>query len=203
MSNIVILEGHIGADIDLRHTNTAGKAVANFRMATNRKYNNAQNQLVEDTQWHNIVCWDKTAINVSNFMHKGSHVLVEGRLQTREFIGQTKYAANDQVIVDAAGQPIQVKRYATEVVATRVKFLDKKPLAATYPVAAAAAGMVAAPVAAPIAAAPAVAPAVTFIQPVPAVAPVVAPAVAAPVVAADPSTVAGTFVPPVVVGPGV
>jgi single-strand DNA-binding protein len=193
MSNIVILEGHIGADIELRHTNTAGKAVANFRMATNRKYTNSQNQLVEDTQWHNIVCWDKTAVNVTTFMRKGSHVLVEGRLQTREFGGQTQYAANGQVVVDAAGQPIQVKRYATEIVATRVKFLDKKPQAATYPVAAATAGVAAA---APAAAAPAA----VFVQPAPAVA---APVVGAPVVAADPNVVAGTFVPPVVVGPGV
>jgi len=177
MSNIVILEGHIGADIELRHTNTAGKAVANFRMATNRKYTNAQQQLVEDTQWHNIVCWDKTAVNVAQFMRKGSHVLVEGRLQTREFPGQTMYAANGQVVVDAAGQPIQVRRFTTEVIATRVKFLDKKPQNVAYPTAGVA------------------------VQPVPAAAPaamVATPAVATPgtvaVPGAVPGTVAATFV---------
>ena len=91
MSNIVILEGHIGHDLELKTTNTSGKAVLNFRMATNRRYTNAGQQLVEDTQWHNIVCWDKTAINVAGMQHKGSHVLVEGRLQTRTFLGQAKY----------------------------------------------------------------------------------------------------------------
>ncbi len=45
MSNIVILTGHIGHDLELKTTNTSGKAVLNFRMATNRKFNNGQQQL--------------------------------------------------------------------------------------------------------------------------------------------------------------
>ena len=193
MSNIVILEGHIGHDLELKTTNTSGKAVLNFRMATNRTYNNAQQQKVEDTQWHNIVCWDKTAINVAGMQRKGSHVLIEGRLQTRTFLGQAKYD-NGQVVVDGAGQPIMVVRYTTEIVARRVRFLDKKPGTATYPQATGVAVQPAAAFAPIVAAAPVVA-APIVAAPIVAAAPVVAaPIVAAPVVAATPATVGATFV---------
>jgi len=51
MSNLVILTGHIGADFTLNKTNTAGKSVCNFSMATNRKYNDSQGNKVEKTDW--------------------------------------------------------------------------------------------------------------------------------------------------------
>ena len=88
--NTVIIEGHLGADVELKNTTTNGVAVTNIRVATNRKYTNKLNQLVEETTWHNVVCWDKLAMTVAQFMHKGSHVLVEGRIQNREFLGQAK-----------------------------------------------------------------------------------------------------------------
>lgn len=169
--NLVIVEGHLGADPVLNTTNTNNVPVCNIRVATNRKWNNSQGQLVEDTQWHNVVCWNKLANVVSQFMRKGSHVLVEGRLQTRQFMGQTTYE-NGQTVVDGAGNPILVKRYTTEIVASSVRFLDKKPQTAAYP-----AGGVAAP-------ANAVGPAPTF--------------VGAPV---DPNAVASTFVGPAPVDP--
>ena len=169
MSNIVIIEGHLGADVELKNTTTNGVAVTNIRVATNRKFTNKQNQLVEETTWHNVVCWDKLAVTVAQFMHKGSHVLVEGRLQSREFIGQVKYE-NGQVVVDGAGQPIMVKRYTTEIVARRVTFLDKKPGTAVYPQAAGVA--VAVPAVAPVVAGTPAAVASTFVQAAPATAPV-------------------------------
>ena len=179
MSNIVIIEGHLGADVELKSTTTNGVAVVNIRVATNRKYTNKQGQLVDDSQWHNVVCWDKLAVNVAQFMHKGSHVLVEGRLENREFMGQAKYE-NGQVVVDGVGNPIMVKRYTTEIVARNVTFLDKKPTAATYPQVVGAAVQ------------PAVAPQAAFVKPT--TAPLVAPVATAPVVAANPAAVAGTFV---------
>ena len=181
--NLVIVEGHMAADPVLKTTNTNNVPVLNIRVATNRKWTNAQGQLVEDTQWHNIVCWNKVASTVAQYLHKGSHVLVEGRLQTRTFMGQTTYE-NGQPVVDGAGNPIMVKRYTTEIVASSVTFLDKKPQATAYtqPVAGQAVNVAPAAV---------VQPAVQ-----PAVIPAVAPAVA-PVVAADPNVVAATFVQPV------
>jgi len=190
--NLTIIEGHMGADPILNNTNTNNVPVCNIRVATNRKWTNAQNQLVEDTQWHNVVCWNKVATTVAQFMRKGSHVLVEGRLQTREFMGQTTYE-NGQVVVDGAGQPIMVKRYTTEIVATSVTFLDKKPQATAYVQPGMAGNVAAVPVAAaaPAAVVPAAAP----------VAPggfvVAAPAPVAPVAGVAPAAVAATFAHPV------
>ena len=168
--NNVIINGHLGADVELKNTTTNGVPVVNMRVATNRKYTNKLNQLVEETTWHNVVCWDKLATTVATYMRKGSHVLIQGRIQNREFDGQVKYP-NGQVVVDANGAPILVKRYTTEIVARSVEFLDKKPGTATYPQAA---GVAVQPAAAVPAAVPAAAPAVaaTFVQAAPAAAPV-------------------------------
>ena len=192
MGNIAILTGHIGADFTLNKTNTNGKSVCNFSLATNRKYTDSQGNKVEKTDWHKIVCWGKLAEIVAQYMHKGSQVEVIGRIETnRPYPGNVHYAANGQVIVDANGAPVQGIRYATEIVAREVEFLDKKDESAVYtqPVAAVAAVAAVAPAST---VAPVAAPVATFVA-----------APAAPVVAADPNVVAGTFVPPVVVGPGV
>jgi single-strand DNA-binding protein len=156
--NKVIVRGHIGADVELKHTTTNGISVCNIRVATNRKWKNAAGQLVEDTQWHNVVCWKKTAETTAQFMSKGSQVLVEGRLQTREFMGPATYE-NGTPVVDGVGNPILVKRYTTEIVADPggVTFLDKKPAATAYAPVYAAAPVAGAPVVgAPVVGAPVV-----------------------------------------------
>ncbi len=202
--NLTIIEGHLGADPVLNSTNTNNVPVCNIRVATNRKWKNAQGQLVEDTQWHNVVCWNKVANTVAQFMRKGSHVLIEGRLQTRSFMGQTTYE-NGQPVVDGAGTPIMVKRYTTEIVASSVTFLDKKPQATAY----AQPGVAAGPAVAVAAAAPAAAPVAVaaggFVMPAAPVAPAAAPVAGTTVVAADPNVVQATFVQPVTVDapPGV
>jgi len=198
--NLSIIEGHMGADPVLKNTNTNNVPVCNIRVATNRKWTNKAGQLVEDTQWHNVVCWNKVALTTAQFMRKGSHVLVEGRMQTRSFMGQTTYE-NGQPVVDGAGNPILVKRYTTEIVASSVTFLDKKPENVAYAQPAGVAGNVAA-AAVPAAAPAAVIPAGGFVvagAPAAAVAPAaVAPVSGTPVVvAADPNAVATTFVQPV------
>ena len=188
--NRVIVRGHLGADPVLNKTNTKGVSVCNLRLATNRKWYNDQNQLVEDTQWHNVVCWNKVAETVAQYMRKGSQVLIEGRLQTRMFMGQTTYE-NGQPVVDSNGQPIMVRRYTTEIVASSVEFLDKKPQTMAYPQTTTAPPFVA-PAAGPVADANGV---------VYAAAPFTVPGPAAVV---DPAAVAATFVtaPPVTaVGP--
>ena len=194
--NKVILRGHLGDDVNLKHTTTNNVPVCNIRVATNRKWTDKQGQLVEDTQWHNVVCWNKVALTTAQFMRKGSQVLIEGRLQTRSFMGQTTYE-NGAPVVDGAGNPIMVKRYTTEIVASSVTFLDKKQANTTY--VQPAAGTV--PVAAAVPAAnPAVIPAGGFVVPAPGT-----PVVGTPVVVADPNAVNATFVQPVSVDapPGV
>lgn len=142
--NKVILNGRLGSDPKFTKTNTKGVSVCNLSIATERKWyerdaagnvvmeGNAP-KLVKETTWHQVVCWGKLADNVAKFVKKGMKVVVEGRLQTREFDGQVKYAGTDSVVVDGAGNPILVKRYKTEIVAEEIEFPDKAGQNTAYP----------------------------------------------------------------------
>jgi single-strand DNA-binding protein len=82
--NKVILSGNLGADAELRHT-ASGIAVANFRMATTERWKDTNGNPVESTTWHRIVVWGRAAENLRQYLTKGRHVLVDGRLQNREW----------------------------------------------------------------------------------------------------------------------
>lgn len=103
--NKVILIGNLGADPELRYTNS-GSAVANLRIATNEAWTDKNGERQERTEWHRIVVWGKQAENCGKFLKKGRSIYVEGRLQTRQW-------------EDQAGN----KRDSTEVVANTVQFL--------------------------------------------------------------------------------
>ena len=130
--NNVILRGHLGAEPRNNTTTTNGIPVCNFRMATNRKWNDAQGVKQERTEWHNVVCWNKLALTVGQNMHKGSQVLVDGRLETRQYDIQHVDPTSKQPVFYANGQPMMITRYVTEIVARSVDFLDKKPAASAY-----------------------------------------------------------------------
>ena len=104
--NRTVLVGRLTKDVDLRYTQS-GKAVANFTLAVNRPFKNAQG----DTDADFIMCqsWGKQAENLAQYMGKGSQIGVDGRIQTRNY-------ENDQ------GQRV----YVTEVVADSVQFLEPK-----------------------------------------------------------------------------
>lgn len=85
--NKVHLIGNITRDPELR-TIPSGQSVTNFGVATNRRYKNAQGELVEDTQFHEVVAWGKLAEIINQIFHKGSKIYVEGRLQTRSWEAQ-------------------------------------------------------------------------------------------------------------------
>ena len=104
--NKVILIGNLGADPEVRYT-PGGTAVANFRIATNEVWNDKTGQRQERTEWHRIVAWGKTAENCGEFLAKGRSVLVEGKLQTREWTDKENH-----------------KNWTTEVVASNVTFLS-------------------------------------------------------------------------------
>lgn len=106
--NKVILIGRLGADPEIRYT-PGGRAVTNFRIATNESWKDKDGQQQERTEWHNIVLWDKQAEISAEYLKKGSHVYIEGRLQTRTWEGQ-----------DGA------QRRTTEIVSQRMQMLDKK-----------------------------------------------------------------------------
>lgn len=95
------LLGRLGKDPELRRTSGSGKAVCNFSLATSEKRGDR-----EETTWHDIVAWEKTAENCAKFLAKGREVFLEGRIQIRE------YEAKDGS-----------KRKAFEIVADRVTFI--------------------------------------------------------------------------------
>jgi single-strand DNA-binding protein len=80
--------------------------VANFRIATNRVYNDRNGQRQEQTEWHNIVAWGKLAEICERYLKKGNSVYIEGRIQTRSW-------------EDQSGQ----KRWTTEIVAQQMTML--------------------------------------------------------------------------------
>ena len=91
--NKVILIGNLGADPELRYTGS-GTAVANFNLATNESYKDRDGNLVEKTEWHRVVAWDRLAEICGEYLKKGRSVYIEGSLQTRQWEdkdGNTKY----------------------------------------------------------------------------------------------------------------
>ncbi len=75
----IIIAGHLGRDPEMRYT-PAGQAVTNFNLAANRQYTDSRGQVVKETTWFRVSAWGKTAENCNQYLHKGSLVLVEGRL---------------------------------------------------------------------------------------------------------------------------
>ena len=82
--NKALVLGHVGKDPDV-HTFDNGKQKASFSIATSEKYKNKDGELVEDTQWHNIVCWGKTADIVEKYVRKGNQVFVEGTIKYSQY----------------------------------------------------------------------------------------------------------------------
>lgn len=87
----------------------SGKKLAKFSIATNETYKNAQGQKVTDTQWHNVVAWNKTAEIIEMYLDKGSEIMIEGKLTSRTY-------------ETAEGE----KRYITEVVCNEILMLGNK-----------------------------------------------------------------------------
>ncbi len=108
MLNKVMLIGNLGADPEQRFTQ-AGVAMCTFNVATSRRWKDKDGQQQEHTEWHRIVAWDRLGENCNQYLHKGSKVYIEGKLQTRKW--------QDQNGID---------RYTTEIVAFDVQFLTPK-----------------------------------------------------------------------------
>lgn len=90
--NRVEIIGNLGADPELRYT-PKGRAVANFRVAVNRRWRDDEGQQQERTDWFRCVAWGHLAEVVNQFASKGSPIYVEGRLETRSYEkeGKTLY----------------------------------------------------------------------------------------------------------------
>lgn len=106
--NKVILVGNVGKDPEVRHLDSE-TAVANFSLATSENYTNKNGERVENTEWHNIVCWRRLATLAENYIKKGSQLYIEGRIRTRFFDGQDG-----------------TKKYITEINADIIQLLGRK-----------------------------------------------------------------------------
>ena len=104
--NRAIVSGNLGRDPEVRYT-SGGQAVANFSVATSRKYKKGD-EWVEETEWHDITVWGKLAEVCGEHLAKGRKVLVEGRLKTDKW------------------EKDGVKRQRTSIIAENVEFLTPK-----------------------------------------------------------------------------
>lgn len=107
LKNRVQLIGNLGQDPEIKETEN-GKMFARISIATNEKFKNAKGQKVEDTQWHNIIAWGKTAEIIKEYCKKGDQVAIGAKLKHRN------YDKEDGTTV-----------YVTEIVAHEILMLGK------------------------------------------------------------------------------
>jgi single-strand DNA-binding protein len=105
--NKVILIGHLGKDPEVRYT-ASDVPLAKFSLATNERYKDKSGEWQDRTEWHQLVAWQRTAEIVGEYVHKGSRLYIEGRLQTSSW--EDKQSGE--------------KRYRTEIVVTDLTLLD-------------------------------------------------------------------------------
>jgi single-strand DNA-binding protein len=103
--NKAMVIGNLTRDPEIRSTPN-GQTVASFSVATNFIWTDQSGQRQEKVEFHNIVAWRKLAEICSQYLKKGSKVYIEGRLQTRDWVGQDG-----------------IKRYRTEIIAENMIML--------------------------------------------------------------------------------
>lgn len=105
--NKVILIGRLGKDPEVRAFE-GGTKKASFTLATSEIYKDKEGKKVEQTEWHNIVCWRNLAEIAEKYLTKGKQIYLEGRLRTRSW------------------EDNGVKKYVTEIEATTFTMLGSK-----------------------------------------------------------------------------
>ena len=108
LKNRVQLIGNLGAAPEVKNLDNGNK-MARFTVATSDKYLNKKGEKVNETQWHNVVIWGKLAGIAEKYLEKGSQVVIDGKLTTRNY-------------TDKEG----VKKYFTEIVANEMLMIDNK-----------------------------------------------------------------------------
>ena len=105
--NKVILVGRIGKDPEIRAFENGVKK-ASFPMATSEYYKDKEGKRMEQTEWHNIICWRRLAEFSEQFLTKGKLIYVEGKIRTRSW------------------EDNGVKKYTTEIEANTINLLSSK-----------------------------------------------------------------------------
>jgi len=106
--NKVTIIGNVGSEPEMRFTPN-GKPVTSFSVATNWAYTTPEGERKQETEWFNVVAWNRLAEQCNQFLAKGRLVYAEGRIHTRTWEGQD-------------GQ----QHSRMEVIANRVVFLDRR-----------------------------------------------------------------------------
>lgn len=105
LKNQVQLIGYVGNEPEIKNFE-GGKKLANLTLATNETYKNDKGEKVEETQWHKVVAWGKTAEVIEKYVSKGKEIAICGKLTHRSY-------------EDKNGD----KRYITEIVANELLLL--------------------------------------------------------------------------------
>ncbi len=105
--NKVILIGNLGADVELKYTQD-GRPIANINVATSETWKDRSGQKQEQTEWHRVSLFGKLAEIANQYLHKGSKVYIEGKLQTSKYQknGEDRYAT--QVVVSGFSGTMQI-----------------------------------------------------------------------------------------------
>ncbi len=106
--NKIMLIGNLGKDPEMNYT-PSGTAVTKFSLAVNRYKKSSTGERQEETEWFNIVAWDKLGETCNQYLHKGSKIYIEGRVSQRKY-------------TDKNG----IERYAFDVVANDMEMLTPK-----------------------------------------------------------------------------
>jgi single-strand DNA-binding protein len=107
LKNRVQLIGNVGNDPEIK-TLEGGKKLASLSIATNESYTNEKGEKVEQTEWHRVTAWGKTAEIIEKYVTKGKEVAIEGKLSHRSYD-------------DKNGE----KRYITEVIVSGIQMFGK------------------------------------------------------------------------------
>lgn len=107
--NRIVLVGNLGRDPETRYT-ASGDPIASFSVATSERWKDrASGEMKEETTWHNVQAFGRTAEVASEYLHKGSRCLIEGRYRSRKW-------------TDKEG----AERITFEVICDRLVLLDRK-----------------------------------------------------------------------------
>jgi single-strand DNA-binding protein len=108
LRNKVSLIGNLGANPETKIFES-GKKMVKLSLATSENYKNTKGEKVEETHWHNLVAWGKTADIAEKYLQKGSELAIEGKLTYRSYD-------------DKNGE----KKYITEIIVNELMMLGKK-----------------------------------------------------------------------------
>src|SRR5579864_8345854 len=92
--NKVMLVGNVGKDPEIKYT-PSGVPLAKFGLATNERFKDKSGEWQDRTEWHNVLAWQRLAEIVGEYVHKGSKLYIEGKLQSSTWedrnSGEKKY----------------------------------------------------------------------------------------------------------------